>query len=227
MPLLRYGVAVGTFHDFRRDPSHDFGHWYHGHLSLDTTAGLFQSALDVDAPSSVGVSYRLVDDLAVSDIPTLQVLTTGFHLLASTPASGALDYARSPLLRDSSWFGKAREAGQRIEQAVRRPSAGAPVFHPTAGDVVAKWLMALRRRMAHRLPSTAACRPHPRIFPWVSTTETTPWTSSCPTWPAPPASTSSGRRSRRRTSFTTCTAIRETPRARSGIRRTASGRTAR
>ncbi|GGY01441.1 DUF2278 family protein [Streptomyces hiroshimensis] len=168
MPLSRYGVAVGTFHEFRRDPTHDFGHWYHGHLSLDTTAGLFESALDVDAPSSVGVSYRLVDDLMVADIPTLQGLTAGFHPLDSTPASGALDYARSPLLRDSSWFDKARETSRRIEQTVRRPSTGAPVFHPTAGDVVAKWLTSLRRRMAHRLPSTAPCRPGPRIFPWVS-----------------------------------------------------------
>jgi hypothetical protein len=61
MPLSNgYGVAVGTFVSFaREDPTH-FGSWYHGRLRISTPAGTYEAALDVDTPSGIGVSYRLV-----------------------------------------------------------------------------------------------------------------------------------------------------------------------
>ena len=92
MPLPHYGVVIGAFADFTRDPNHDYGHWYHGHLQLTAPAGTYEAALDVDAPASVGVSYRLVTDLTVADIAGLRAKPDGFHLLLSTPTSGALDY---------------------------------------------------------------------------------------------------------------------------------------
>ena len=95
-----YGVAVGTFASFTRDDPDDFGHWYHGKLKIQTPAGQYEAALDVDTPSGVGVSYRVVDDLKVADLGPVAALAEGFHHLARTSTSGALDYIRSPRLKD-------------------------------------------------------------------------------------------------------------------------------
>jgi hypothetical protein len=95
-----YGVAIGTFVSFTREDPSAFGHWYHGKLRINTPAGQYESALDVDTPTGIGVSYRLVTDLTTASIPTLAALGDGFTPLAATPTSGALDYARSPILRD-------------------------------------------------------------------------------------------------------------------------------
>jgi hypothetical protein len=95
-----YGVAIGTFVSFTREDPSDFGHWYHGKLRIDTSSGQYEAALDVDTPSGVGVSYRVVTDLTPASIPGLVAMPDGFHALASTPLSGALDYLRSPILRD-------------------------------------------------------------------------------------------------------------------------------
>lgn len=95
-----YGVAIGTFASFTRDDPDEFGHWYHGHVHVDTPAGQYESALDVDTPGGVGVSFRIVDRLTMAEFPELAALGDGFHVLASTPTSGALDYVRSPQLQD-------------------------------------------------------------------------------------------------------------------------------
>ncbi|MFG2820775.1 DUF2278 family protein [Kitasatospora sp. NPDC048365] len=153
MPLPRYGVAIGTFQSFSRDPSHDFGHWYHGHLALSTPQGTYQAALDVDAPSSVGVSYRVVDDLRTIDIATVRAFADGFHFLASNPTSGALDYVRSPMLRDPSWLDRLKELLRRLGLLWRRPAPGDPVFRPNLADL-----------LAGRLGRYSAFR----LFPWVS-----------------------------------------------------------
>jgi hypothetical protein len=101
MPLSHgYGVAIGTFASFTRDDPDDFGHWFHGKLRITTPAGQYEAALDVDTPSGVGVAYRVVDDLTTGSIPHVAVLSNGFHTLAQTSTSGALDYVRSPILRD-------------------------------------------------------------------------------------------------------------------------------
>ena len=101
MPLDHgYGVAIGTFASFTREDPSNFGTWYHGKLRIDTPAGQYESALDVDTPSGVGVSYRVVDDLTTADVPVLAALGKGFTALARTSTSGALDYVRSPILQD-------------------------------------------------------------------------------------------------------------------------------
>ena len=66
-----YGVVAGTFASFSREDPRDDGHWYHGRVRVDTPAGRYEAALDVDAPSGVGVGYRLVTDLRRSDLPLL------------------------------------------------------------------------------------------------------------------------------------------------------------
>jgi hypothetical protein len=98
MPLPDYGVAIGTLVSFTRDPQHQFGSWYHGHVTLNTGGTTWQSALDVDAPQSVGVSYRLVTDLKVADLGAVGALPVGWHGLPHTETSGALDYQRSRTL---------------------------------------------------------------------------------------------------------------------------------
>ncbi|TWE20608.1 DUF2278 family protein [Kitasatospora atroaurantiaca] len=167
MPLAHYGVAIGTFHDFSRDPTHDFGHWYHGHLSLDTPEGVYQAALDVDAPASVGVSYRLVDDLRVADIATVRALANGFHPLASVLSSGALDYVRSPLLRNRLWFEWLSSLTGTVYRTVSKPPPGSPSYGPDLADSLAERLLQLRRKIEGDR-WFGGLHPHLRFFPWVS-----------------------------------------------------------
>jgi Uncharacterized conserved protein (DUF2278) len=101
VPLPQYGVAIGTFVSFARDPQDQYGHWYHGHLTIDTPEGHFQSALDVDTPSGVGVSYRISRSLSKSALGPAASLPNGWHGLSSNPTSGALDYLRSPMFQDA------------------------------------------------------------------------------------------------------------------------------
>ena len=108
MPLERYGVAIGTFVRFYRDPPDSFGRWYHGHVDIATPAGQYTSALDVDTPTGVGVSVKTVAPLDAARFAPVRALPDGWHPLASTATSGALDYLRSELLLDRcpppSWW---------------------------------------------------------------------------------------------------------------------------
>lgn len=167
MPLPSYGVAIGTFRDFNRDPSHNFGQWYHGHLFLDTPEGVYQAALDVDAPASVGVAYRLVDDLRGADVATVRALADGFHPLASVASSGALDYARSPQLRDRIWFEWVSALAKKLHQALGRPQPGSPSFGPDASDSLAELVQRLRRQL-ERDSWASGLRVHLRYFPWIA-----------------------------------------------------------
>jgi len=157
MPLDHgYGVAIGTFASFTREDPSDFGHWYHGKLRIDTPAGQYEAALDVDTPSGVGVSYRVVTDLSTASLPGVTALADGFHALASTSTSGALDYVRSVQLRDG-WV------VQRVRWGIgslstRMPSRSAEPWGPTPLDSLLgrlrQWLPWLRLRW--------------RSFPWVA-----------------------------------------------------------
>ncbi len=170
MPLPNYGVVLGSVQSFTRDPQHDFGHWYHGHLAIQAGGSIYQAALDVDAPASVGVAYRLVTDLNVGDIAALAALPDGYHPLAHTPDSGALDYARSPLLANRIWW-SLKKATTTAYRMVKQPAAGAPVFGPDLADDLANGLHSLE----HALPETVTRQlqrvPWPmhwhwRFFPW-------------------------------------------------------------
>jgi Uncharacterized conserved protein (DUF2278) len=143
MPLDHgYGVAIGTFASFTREDPTDFGTWYHGKLHINTPAGQYEAALDVDTPSGIGVSYRLVDDLTTEDIPVLAALPGGFASLASTPASGALDYVRSPILLDG-WV--VRQLRRRIGRLRSRRHLEA--WGPTALDLALDRLHRHLRRL--------------------------------------------------------------------------------
>jgi Uncharacterized conserved protein (DUF2278) len=118
MPLRAYGVAVGSLVRFYRDLPDDFGHWYHGHIELSTPSGVWTSALDVDTPTGVGVSYRVSRDLDQSVLGAVRTLADGFHLLAHDQASGAIDYVRSSFLQDT-FFRRIRQYG--LPRVPQRP----------------------------------------------------------------------------------------------------------
>lgn len=171
MPLDHgYGVAVGAFVSFTREDPSSFGHWYHGKLRISTPAGQYEAALDVDTPSGIGVSYRLVTDLTTASIPTLAALGDGFTALAATPTSGALDYVRSPILQDG-WMVR----WLRRSLVARRKSPLNP-WAPTAVDK----LMELVRRWPPRFGGRSRFGRHWRLgrqwrlplrwrsFPWVA-----------------------------------------------------------
>jgi Uncharacterized conserved protein (DUF2278) len=101
VPLQHYGVAIGTFVSFTRDPQDQFGRWYHGHLTIATPEGQYASALDVDTPSGVGVSYRISPNLAAADLGSIAGLADGWHALTPDSSSGAIDYLRSPIFQDA------------------------------------------------------------------------------------------------------------------------------
>ena len=91
-------------------------------------SGEYEAALDVDTPSGIGVSYRVVTDLTTASIPRLAALPDGFPPLASTSSSGALDYVRSPLLRDGWMVQRRAPFARRTQPRVpaRARSRGVP-----------------------------------------------------------------------------------------------------
>jgi hypothetical protein len=169
MPLAHYGVVVGTLVRFYRDPPDDFGRWYHGHVEVQTPDGLWTSALDVDTPTGVGVSYRVSARLATTALGPVATLPAGFHELARTPASGAIDYLRSPFLRDRILvIDLPRQLGlPRTPQPLPSPRvAGAPPASPPPMAVPERLLEGLRRliqALGVRLPVRIPLR----LRPWL------------------------------------------------------------
>ncbi len=93
-----YGVVIGTKHDYYRDPPDNFGRYYHGNLVVQAPLGNYHCAIDVDPKSMPdGIQWRIVT-LRPVDVAALKARADGWHPLASTPTSGALDYPRSPVL---------------------------------------------------------------------------------------------------------------------------------
>lgn len=101
MPLPGYGVLIGTLIRFAREDPDNFGSWYHGKLYVQTPAGQYEGAIDVSTPAGIKVQYRVVPDLSRRLFASILALPSGWHLLATNASSGALDYLRSPLLRNS------------------------------------------------------------------------------------------------------------------------------
>jgi hypothetical protein len=98
MPLSAYGVLIGTLDHFAREDPDDFGSWYHGKLYVNAPLGLYECAIDVSTPTGVPVQYREVRNLD-KRLFGFGSTPNGWHPLAASETSGALDYLRSPLLR--------------------------------------------------------------------------------------------------------------------------------
>jgi Uncharacterized conserved protein (DUF2278) len=156
VPLSAYGVAVGNLVRFYRDPPDAFGRWYHGHIELSTPSGIWTSALDVDTPTGVGVSYRVSRNLDQTVLGPVGSLGDGFHLLASDAVSGAIDYVRAPFLQDAVIRGIRQYGLPRVPQPpppeilvdpASPPSPGrAPATEPTWVDSAFERLLRLLAR---------------------------------------------------------------------------------
>jgi len=99
MPLDHgYGVAIGTLQSFRREDPDDYGKYYHGFITLNVNGVPHECAIDVDTHNNqITVEHRVVS-LSPTDIASLLAKPNGYHPLAATPASGAIDYIRSQFL---------------------------------------------------------------------------------------------------------------------------------
>ncbi|MCA9707754.1 MAG: DUF2278 family protein [Myxococcales bacterium] len=92
-----YGVLRGPITDYFRDDPDDYGKYYHGNLRVQAPNGEYRCAIDVDAKSSaVGVEWRVVE-LRADELASVLSLGVGYHDLATSSSSGALDYIRSPM----------------------------------------------------------------------------------------------------------------------------------
>ncbi|MER5334197.1 DUF2278 family protein [Micromonospora sp. NPDC002717] len=99
MALDSYGVLVGTLESHRRDTPDDQGRWFHVNLEVTAPAGRYRCAVDVDSKqSATGVQWRVLT-LDRAQLPALFDVSAGYHPVATTPTSGALDYMRHPALR--------------------------------------------------------------------------------------------------------------------------------
>jgi hypothetical protein len=161
VPLPQYGVAIGSFVRFARDPQDQFGHWYHGHLTIATPAGEFQSALDVDTPSGIGVSYRISRNLPRRALGPVAAMTHGWHALASDPASGALDYARSPIFQDAVLRRRLDQYTPRLRPA----SSQGPAPPGPRTESSRERILRLLGAVVRRVPA-----PLLRFRPWVRST---------------------------------------------------------
>jgi hypothetical protein len=102
MPFVRYGALAGVLGGHRRDQPDDQGRWYHVHLEVDAPAGRYHCAVDVDSHrSAVGVQWKVLT-LSPEALGPAHTLPPGYHDLAPTPGSGALDLLRHPELADRS-----------------------------------------------------------------------------------------------------------------------------
>ncbi|MDQ4070125.1 MAG: YukJ family protein [Actinomycetota bacterium] len=95
MALDRYGVLVGTLLRHHRDRPDTQGRWFHVNLEVSAGGQTYRGAVDVDSKqSAIGVEWRVVA-LSGADLGPVAGLPEGYHDLAMTATSGAVDFVRS------------------------------------------------------------------------------------------------------------------------------------
>jgi hypothetical protein len=92
--LPSYGVLIGRFLGFTTDQ----GQWFHVDLNIDAGGEEYQAAVDVNEQTLV-FQFQVLDHLDANLFAPISALTDGWHQLESNPNSGAMDYARSPILQ--------------------------------------------------------------------------------------------------------------------------------
>jgi len=92
-----YGALRGKITDYFRDDPDEFGKYYHGNLRIQAPNGIYHCAIDVDSKSSsVGVQWRTVE-VRTDELASVLALGNGYHDVAMTSTSGAIDYIRSTM----------------------------------------------------------------------------------------------------------------------------------
>lgn len=97
MPVGDYGVLVGPFRRFYRDPPNNEGKYLHGHVVVGAGDAEIDCAVDCNH-STANVRYLHISKLDASLLGPPASMGDGFHPLASNAGSGALDYARNRLI---------------------------------------------------------------------------------------------------------------------------------
>lgn len=101
MAMDGYGVLVGTLVSHHRDRPDAQGRWFHVNLEVSAEGQTYRCAVDVDSKqSAVGVEWKTVT-LSGSGLGPVDALGDGYHDLAATSTSGAVDFVRSRWLHPS------------------------------------------------------------------------------------------------------------------------------
>ena len=91
--LPSYGVVIGQSGNY----STEQGKWMHVVVNVEAAGVKYQAAVDVNEPNGL-FQYQILNGLALSLFATDSKLADGWHTLKSNASSGAMDYARSPIL---------------------------------------------------------------------------------------------------------------------------------
>jgi hypothetical protein len=92
--LPDYGVVVGQYLNYTTNQ----GQWLHVDLNINANSVQYQAAVDVNEPNGQ-FQYQVFNELDISLFAPILALRDGWHHLASNSTSGAIDYARSPVLQ--------------------------------------------------------------------------------------------------------------------------------
>jgi hypothetical protein len=92
--LPDYGVVVGSYVGYTREQ----GQWLHVDMSINGGDQQYQAAVDVNEANGL-FQYQVFDNLDASLFASVSSLSDGWHHLDSNSTSGAIDYARSPILQ--------------------------------------------------------------------------------------------------------------------------------
>lgn len=95
--LPDYGVVVGQYVNYTTNQ----GQWMHVDLNINAANVQYQAAVDVNEPNGL-FQYQVFNNLDLSLFGPIPALSDGWHHLDSNPASGAIDYVRSPILSEAA-----------------------------------------------------------------------------------------------------------------------------
>ena len=91
--LPSYGVLVGAYAAYTREQ----GQRLHVDMNVQVGETIYQAAVDVNEPQGQ-FQYLILTNLDAGLFAAINGLPIGWHDLRSTASSGAMDYARSPIL---------------------------------------------------------------------------------------------------------------------------------
>ena len=91
--LPSYGVVIGQSGNY----STEQGKWMHVVMNVEAGGVKYQAAVDVNEPNGL-FQYQILNGLDPTLFAVDSKLKDGWHTLKSNASSGAMDYARSPIL---------------------------------------------------------------------------------------------------------------------------------
>jgi hypothetical protein len=92
--LPAYGVVIGQYVNYTTNQ----GKWMHVDLNINAAGRQYQAAVDVNEPNGL-FQYQVFNKLDLSLFAPILALPDGWNPLLRNATSGAIDYARSPILQ--------------------------------------------------------------------------------------------------------------------------------